>query len=143
LPRHLARLIRLFVLVALVTVDLSAKTSAVTTERLGLTFATVQDHELQLDLYVPNSPTCLIVWVHGGRWWRGHRDSYPEGLVDRGYAVASVDYRLATQAVFPAQIHDIKAAIRFLRAHADSLGYPSASSSQGRRRVATSPRSLD
>jgi acetyl esterase/lipase len=44
-------------------------------------------------------------------------------LVDKGYAVASVDYRLTPVAPFPANIHDIKAAIRWLRAHADEYGY--------------------
>jgi acetyl esterase/lipase len=44
------------------------------------------------------------------------------GLVERGFAVASVDYRLSTVAPFPAQAHDIKAAIRFLRAHGTQYG---------------------
>jgi acetyl esterase/lipase len=47
-----------------------------------------------------------------------------KGLVARGWAIASVDYRLSTVARFPAQIHDIKAAIRFLRAHAADYSYP-------------------
>ena len=46
-------------------------------------------------------------------------------LVEDGYAVASVDYRLSTQAQFPAQIHDLKAAIRFLRAHGRQWSVPS------------------
>ncbi|MBK34811.1 MAG: lipase [Gemmatimonadetes bacterium] len=90
----------------------------------GLRFATIHGRELYLDLYVPETPHCLIIWVHGGRWWRGSRDACPTELVDKGYALASVDYRLATEAVFPAQVHDIKSAIRFLRVHTDSLGYP-------------------
>jgi acetyl esterase/lipase len=60
----------------------------------------------------------LIVWVHGGAWRSGSKKDMPLGkLVEDGYAVASVDYRLSTQAKFPTQIHDLKAAIRFLRAH--------------------------
>src|SRR6185503_6441065 len=61
----------------------------------------------------------LIVWVHGGAWRSGSKSSVPiKRLVEDGYAIASVDYRLSTEAKFPAQIHDLKAAIRFLRGHA-------------------------
>src|SRR6266511_382451 len=81
-------------------------------------YARVGEQALKLDLHVrggkPRSP--LIVWVHGGAWRSGSRKDMPLGkVVEEGYAVASVDYRLSTQARFPAQIHDIKAAIRFLR----------------------------
>jgi len=55
----------------------------------------------------------------------GSRESVDlNGLVTRGWAVASIDYRLSTVARFPAQVHDIKAAIRFLRAHAAEHGIP-------------------
>ncbi len=104
--------------------DLPAVAQQEVIEHKELRFAAVDRRDLLLDLYVPESPRCLIVWVHGGRWWRGIRSSFPEGLVTRGYALASVDYRLATEAIFPAQVHDIKAAIRFLRAHAERYGYP-------------------
>ncbi len=90
--------------------------------------ATAQGAPLQLDLYRPDArtPTGLIVWVHGGAWRAGsRRDVDLAGMTQRGWAVASVDYRLSTVARFPAQIHDIKAAIRFLRAHAAEYGYPS------------------
>jgi len=75
---------------------------------------------LKLDLHLPvgkrRGP--LIVWVHGGAWRSGSKSDMPLGkLVQEGCAVASVDYRLSTQARFPAQIHDLKAAIRFLRGH--------------------------
>src|SRR5262249_25782566 len=67
----------------------------------------------------------LIVWVHGGAWRSGSKKDMPLGkLVEDGYAVASVDYRLSTQAKFPAQIHDIKAAIRYLRAQGGSWRVP-------------------
>ncbi len=93
-----------------------------------LTFARVGDRELKLDLYLPDddaTPAGLIVWVHGGAWRAGSRESVEvKGLLHRGWAIASVDYRLSTLARFPAQIHDIKAAIRYLRAHAVRFGYP-------------------
>lgn len=84
-------------------------------------FASVGGQALKLDLHLPRgkSRSPLIVWVHGGAWRSGSRKDMPlEKLVEAGYAVASVDYRLSTEARFPAQIHDIKAAVRFLRAHA-------------------------
>jgi acetyl esterase/lipase len=58
--------------------------------------------------------------VHGGAWRAGDRKDMPlTALTTKGYCVASIDYRLTTKAPFPANIHDIKAAIRFLRAHAE------------------------
>jgi acetyl esterase/lipase len=91
-------------------------------------FARAGDSDLLLDLYLPASnerPIGLIVWVHGGAWRAGSRASVDlAGLTERGWAVASVDYRLSTVARFPAQVHDIKAAIRYLRAHAGEHGYP-------------------
>ena len=93
---------------------------------LNIEFAKVGELSLKLDVYLPTEiedPT-LIVWVHGGAWRRGSKDNpgiLP--LVDKGYAVASVDYRLTPVAPFPANVHDIKAAIRYLRANADLYGY--------------------
>jgi acetyl esterase/lipase len=80
-------------------------------------------HVLQkLDLYVPQSseaPLPLIVWIHGGGWRGGSKDYCPPLLWSRkGYAVASVNYRLSQVAKFPAQIEDCKAAVRWLRDHA-------------------------
>ncbi|MDA0282266.1 MAG: alpha/beta hydrolase [Planctomycetota bacterium] len=89
-------------------------------------YARVDHHSLQLDLYLPQDAVAppLIVWVHGGAWRAGSKDGMPLGeLVKRGYAVASVDYRLSPVAKFPAQIHDCKAAIRFLRAKAKQHGF--------------------
>lgn len=92
-----------------------------------ITFARVNDTDLKLDLYQPDGPPAgLIVWVHGGAWRGGSRAGVDlQGMTELGWAVASVDYRLSTTARFPAQIHDIKAAIRFLRASAAAYGYPS------------------
>jgi acetyl esterase/lipase len=81
---------------------------------------------LRLDLYKPatgaNPP--LLVWVHGGAWENGNKDAMPVGaLVDHGFAIASLDFSPASKAVFPGQIHEIKAAIRYLRAEAPRHGY--------------------
>ncbi|HSH93006.1 MAG TPA: alpha/beta hydrolase, partial [Roseimicrobium sp.] len=78
----------------------------------------------KLDLYVPeksDGPLPLIIWIHGGGWQNGSKDGCPplrQGFTERGYAVASINYRLSGHAVFPAQIEDCKSAIRWLRAHA-------------------------
>ncbi|MBL9117476.1 MAG: alpha/beta hydrolase [Verrucomicrobiaceae bacterium] len=86
-------------------------------------YAKVGETSLQLDLHRPPKPSApLIVYVHGGAWRSGSKEDVPIGaLVDQGFAIASVNYRLSTQARFPAQIHDIKAAIRFLRAKSHEL----------------------
>jgi acetyl esterase/lipase len=84
-------------------------------------------HERQkLDLYLPEKapgPLPIIVWVHGGGWKDGNKDwrrAVP--LVPKGYAVANINYRLSQHAVFPAQIEDCKAAVRWLRANAKKFG---------------------
>lgn len=86
----------------------------------------VDEHKRQkLDLYVPETgdgPLPVIIWIHGGGWQSGCKDACPplrNGYAERGYAVASINYRLSGDAVFPAQIEDCKAAIRWLRAHAE------------------------
>ncbi len=81
------------------------------------------DEAQKLDLYLPEKPADkplpLIVHIHGGGWRAGSKYPCPvAGLVLKGYAVASVEYRFSQKAVFPAQIQDCQAAIRWLRAHA-------------------------
>jgi acetyl esterase/lipase len=87
-------------------------------------YARSGDTRLALDLHsCGEQKGPLIVWVHGGAWRSGSKSSMPLGsLVCSGYPVASVDYRLSAVAKFPAQIHDIKAAIRFLRASGPVYG---------------------
>ena len=83
-------------------------------------YARAGTQSLKLDLHLPRTKvrSPLIVWVHGGAWRSGSKSNMPlAALVEEGYAVASVDYRLSTDAKFPAQIHDLKAAVRFLRGH--------------------------
>jgi acetyl esterase/lipase len=78
----------------------------------------------RLDLYVPEAlegPLPLLIWVHGGGWMNGSKDGCPPlraGYLEKGFAVASINYRLSGHAIFPAQIEDCKAAIRWLRAQA-------------------------
>jgi acetyl esterase/lipase len=91
-----------------------------------LEYARVGDTRLLLDLYQPPAKQSgpFIVWIHGGAWRSGSKKEMPLGeLVAAGFPVASVEYRLSTAARFPAQIHDIKAAIRFLRGRQKELGF--------------------
>jgi acetyl esterase/lipase len=86
-------------------------------------------HERQkLDIYLPaqrsESPLPLIIWVHGGAWQGGSKENCPaRRFAQRGYAVASINYRLSQHAIFPAQIEDCKAAVRYLRANAGKYGF--------------------
>ncbi len=86
--------------------------------------------ELKLDVHLPagerprGKPAWpVVIWIHGGAWREGDKDdNTAEFLLERGYALVSINYRLSGQAVYPAQIHDCKAAVRFLRAHAERYG---------------------
>jgi acetyl esterase/lipase len=100
----------------------------------GISYGLVSGYRpLQLDVWVPAASTTppLVVWIHGGAWLSGDRRYLPETLrpnqlfdatLAAGLAVASVDYRHAREAPFPAQLHDVKAALRYLRTHAQELG---------------------
>jgi acetyl esterase/lipase len=69
---------------------------------------------------VPSSPMPVILWIHGGGWLVGHKDDAPQinEITNAGYVLAAMNYRYSSTAPFPAQIQDVKAAIRFLRANA-------------------------
>ena len=86
-------------------------------------FARVDDQPILLDIYEPDNtdgPLPLVVYIHGGGWTSGSRKNCKAThLSGLGYVVASIDYRLLDEAIFPAQIYDCKAAIRWLRANAE------------------------
>jgi len=77
-----------------------------------------------LDLYRPSplsaTPMPVILWVHGGGWLSGHKESPPQidAITQAGYVLVAMNYRYSTTAPFPAQLQDVKSAIRFLRANA-------------------------
>lgn len=95
-------------------------------------------HAQTLDLYLPsgagaNGGVPLVLFVHGGGWATGDKASsrpgandtlaaFTEMMLDAGYAVASVNYRLSAEAIWPAPLHDVHAATRFLRTDADRFG---------------------
>jgi acetyl esterase/lipase len=88
-------------------------------------YARVARQELVLDLHLPATTgrPPLVVYLHGGAWRMGDKAEVPAFLVQRGFAVASLNFRSSEQARFPANVHDIKAGIRFLRANAERFGY--------------------
>ena len=104
----------------------SSRDGAAVNVSSDLVFATVNGQQLKLDLYVPTDvrQPPLVVWIHGGGW-RGGSKNNPKlsDVTKQGFALASLSYRLTDQALFPAQIFDCKAAIRWLRAHASDFGY--------------------
>jgi acetyl esterase/lipase len=77
-----------------------------------------------LDLYLPQGhpgPFPVVVYIHGGGWFVGNSSQaqrYVDDLLAQGIAIAGINYRYSTQASFPAQLHDCKGAVRWLRAHA-------------------------
>ena len=98
----------------------------------GITYAQVDswfDHcrrDLKLDLIYPEDMTGkvypCVVWICGGAWLRMDKSAhlaYLSKLADKGFVVASVEYRTSNEGAYPMPIQDVKAAIRYLRAHAD------------------------
>lgn len=93
-----------------------------------IVYSKVGDRELLLDLCLPaerSAPAPVIVWVHGGGWRNGSKNagSQARGMLERGYAVVDVGYRLSGEAIFPAQVEDCKAAVRWVRANATKYGF--------------------
>ena len=91
-----------------------------------LVFAEVAGQKLKLDLHIPSTEEKppVVVWIHGGGWRGGSRGVQRlSGITEHGFAIACISYRFTDKAVFPAQIHDCKAAVRWLRANADRFGY--------------------
>jgi acetyl esterase/lipase len=94
----------------------------------GLVYARRATGDLLLDLHRPSpgdGPVPVVLWLHGGGWFTGDRTLAPDlahHVRATGCAFASIEYRLSGQALFPAQLHDVRAAIRFLRDRAGELG---------------------
>jgi acetyl esterase/lipase len=93
----------------------------------NIVYATPNGIPLTLDLYLPRNaaqPPPVLIWIHGGGWEGGSKENgCPVSLAQTGFAYASINYRLSEQAIFPAQIYDCKAAVRWVRAHASEYRY--------------------
>jgi acetyl esterase/lipase len=94
-----------------------------------ITYTRIGERPLQLDLYLPAQRSGKtvpgVVLVHGGGWRTGVRANFAPmaiRMAQRGYAAATVSYRLSPEAQYPAAIHDVKAAVRWMRANAGRYG---------------------
>jgi acetyl esterase/lipase len=95
------------------------------TEIKNLTYVRYGNRALQLDLYLPKNKirqkNPAIIFIHGGGWRAGYRTNFTPfaiAMAERGYAAATISYRLSPEAQYPAAIQDAKAAIRWLRQNA-------------------------
>ena len=95
------------------------------------TYASPGGLALRADLYLPEgapAPPPVVIWIHGGGWRSGSRELAPDltrFFASRGFAMVAIDYRLSRVALFPAQIEDVRTAIRWLRSVASSYGIDS------------------
>ena len=91
-------------------------------------YGDVDGRALRLDILrpdpSPDAPLPAVVHIHGGGWMGGSKDdgNPNEGLARAGFFTVNIEYRLTPEATFPAQIHDAKRAVRWLRAHATEYG---------------------
>jgi acetyl esterase/lipase len=113
---------------AVKTINLLQVTPNSVTVRKDVEYGNAGDRPLLLDLYSPKDlkePVPGLIFIHGGGWKHGKKEDYRiYGLrfAQQGYVVASVQYRLSGEAGYPAAIHDVKAAVRWMRSQADSIG---------------------
>ena len=95
----------------------------ITATLTNIAYATTSGTQV-LDLYLPegNGPFPVVVNIHPGGFFTGDKDMVPgtpgKAMLEAGYAIASINYRLSGEATFPAAVQDAKAAVRFLRANA-------------------------
>ncbi|USD67087.1 alpha/beta hydrolase [Vibrio sp. SCSIO 43136] len=119
------------ILVSLIAATLSFQSFAAPyVVEKDITFKTIGDKSIQLDLYRPSTaseqPYPLLIWVHGGAWKRGTKNDIPtknplllNSMLKQGYALAAVDYRLSGEVNFPKPVQDINDAINYLAINAE------------------------
>lgn len=93
----------------------------------NITYARYGRRSLWLDVFKPEAPGTYpgVLVVHGGGWQNGDKTKFRplcQQLAQRGYVTACVQYRLSNEARFPAALHDLKAAVRWMRANAKRFG---------------------
>ena len=122
-------------LAALLTLTVCHWSRAEVTVEEDITYRTAGGEDLQLDIARPEGegPFPAILFIHGGGWYQGSREGYRDQIqraAERGYVAATISYRLmqfdmakketaTAEPRFPAQVHDAKAAVRWLRANAE------------------------
>ncbi|MEH7545867.1 MULTISPECIES: alpha/beta hydrolase [Bacillaceae] len=93
-----------------------------------LVYAEINGRQLLADIYLPRlkkEPLPVIIWLHGGGWRFGDRKLGPDFtwyFASKGYTMVSIDYRLSDEEIFPAQIHDVKTAVRWVKSIAGEYG---------------------
>lgn len=94
-----------------------------------MVFAHPPELELRMDLYVPKvsagqRPPPVVIWIFGGSWKIGNKGYHVNlrDLTRHGIAVAAIEYRLSGEAIYPAQIEDCQAAVRWLETHGQRYG---------------------
>lgn len=91
----------------------------------NLVYGKGNGRDLKLDLYLPEGegPFPAVLTVHGGGWTGGAKEAFrsmAQQLAARGFVAATVEYRLATESPFPGAVEDCKAAVRWMRANAET-----------------------
>jgi acetyl esterase/lipase len=96
--------------------------------RENVEYGTGGGEKLTLHLARPKdlaAPAPAIVFIHGGGWRQGNKEAYRDMITEaaqRGYVAVTIGYRFAPTHIFPAQVEDVKCAVRWLRANAAELG---------------------
>jgi pectinesterase len=97
-------------------------------ERKNLVYASIGGRNLHMDAYLPDTPArrprAGVILIHGGGWRSGDRSQavpMAQRLAAAGYVAIAVEYRLSPEAHYPAALHDLKSAVRWMRAHAREL----------------------
>lgn len=108
-------------LLAALTLVSSALAQAKVEIKQNVPYRTVDKDSLMLDIALPvkgDGPFPLVVCIHGGAWQTGNRAAHHRTirlLAEQGFVAATIQYRLAPKAKYPAQLDDVRAAVRFLR----------------------------
>jgi pectinesterase len=102
-------------------------------EKRNIVYCKAGDRKLMLDVFYPKQrnkvPRIAILIIHGGGWRTGNRTQhYPlaQRLADLGYVCFTPEYRLSTEALYPAAVHDIKSALRWIRGNAQTYNIDTA-----------------
>lgn len=128
MPAHLAGRLLPFACLLIASTVVGAAEPAAVEFREDVEYGTGGGEKLTLNLAKPakaEGELPVLVYIHGGGWAGGNKKDLNQAIMDaaaRGYLAVSVGYRLAPKHLHPAQVEDVKCAVRYLRAHADELG---------------------